>query len=251
MTEKILAVAKKVFAGKTGALQPLVAVENGELPDQLATDLDNLAQYIDHTLLKPEAQKEAIEKLCQQAEENRFASVCVNPVWALQAKKLLPRVPLCCVVGFPLGASTTKVKLAETKEALQAGADEVDMVINIGSLKDENYAQVLQEIQLLADECHNFGAKLKVIIETCLLTQEEKIAACLLSKRTRADFVKTSTGFSSGGATEEDVALMRQVVGNKMGVKASGGIRDKATALSMLKAGANRIGASAGIEICG
>ena len=248
MRKKIEEVAKKIFATLGDATQD---EKRAELPDQLAEDLDNLAQYIDHTILKPEVQKAAIAKICSEAEENRFASVCVNSVWASVAKGFLPSVPLCCVVGFPLGASTTKAKLTETKGALEAGANEVDMVINVGDLKDKEYAKVQGEIAALAAACHEFGAKLKVIIETCLLSEQEKIAACLLAKRARADFVKTSTGFSSAGATTADVALMREVVGSKMGVKASGGIRDKQTALAMLRAGANRIGASAGIVICG
>ncbi len=224
--------------------------ERSAEPDQVAVDLENLAQYIDHTLLKPDAQQADIARLCKQAQEYNFVSVCVNAVWAKEAKKHLPTVPLCCVVGFPLGASTPEVKLAETKEVLEAGANEVDMVINIGALKDSDLGKVQKEINLLAKECHKFGAKLKVIIETCLLTEDEKIVACLLAKKEGADFVKTSTGFSMAGARKQDVALMRKVVGNKMGVKASGGIRDRATALAMLKAGANRIGASEGVRIC-
>ncbi len=246
---KIVEVATKI-SQKEGYNVGSFFAEDENLPDQTAQDLQNLAQYIDHTHLAPDAQEREIEQLCNQAQANNFASVCVNSVWALAAKKFLPTVPLCCVVGFPLGACTSKTKLAETQEVLQAGAKEVDMVINVGALKDEKYAQVCDEIALLAMECHKFGAKLKVIIEACLLTQEEKIAACLLSKKADADFVKTSTGFSTGGATSEDVALMREVVGKKMGVKASGGIRDRQTALAMLRAGANRIGASAGLKIC-
>ncbi len=248
--EKVEQEIRNIF-GKNGQKEFLLwEKERAEEPDQIAKDMENLAQYVDHTLLKPEATKVDIVRLCKQAQEYKFASVCVNPVWAKEAKKHLPTVPLCCVVGFPLGACTPEVKLAETKEVLEAGANEVDMVINIGALKDNNLNKVQKEINLLARECHNFGAKLKVIIETCLLSEDEKIIACLLAKKEGADFVKTSTGFSTAGARKQDVALMRMVVGNKMGVKASGGIRDRATALALLKAGANRIGASEGIKIC-
>ena len=225
-------------------------VDRSKLSDQLVTDFSSLAKHIDHTVLKPEASFQQIEKLCLEAEEFGFASVCVNPVWAKKAKQVLKNVPLCCVVGFPLGANIAEVKLVETIKALDAGAKEIDMVINVGALKDKDYSLVEDEIALLALDCHKSDAKLKVIIECCLLTEEEKIIACLLSKKAGADFVKTSTGFSTGGATIEDIALMRRVVGSKMGVKASGGIRDKETALAMLKAGANRIGASAGVSIC-
>ena len=241
---------QNIFGNKGKEAFLLWEKERSAEPDQLAVDMSTLAQYIDHTLLQPDAQKAAIEQLCYEAEKFQFASACVNPIWAKEAKKHLPTVPLCCVVGFPLGASTPESKLKETKEVLEAGANEVDMVINIGALKDSDLGKVQKEISLLGKECHKFGAKLKVIIETCLLSQEEKVVACLLAKKEGADFVKTSTGFSTAGARKQDVALMRKVVGNKMGVKASGGIRDRATALAMLKAGANRLGTSAGVAIC-
>ncbi len=259
MGKNIEEIAKKIFdleegfisrSGGEHRLSLGSVVDRSDLPDQLVTDFGSLAKYIDHTVLKPETSLKQIEKLCQEAEEFGFASVCVNPVWATEAEKVLKTVPLCCVVGFPLGANIAEVKMVETIKALEAGAKEIDMVINVGALKGKNYSLLEDEIALLALDCHKSNAKLKVIIEACLLTEEEKIVACLLSKKAGADFVKTSTGFSTGGATVEDIALMRAVVGPKMGVKASGGIRDKETALAMLKAGANRIGASAGISIC-
>ncbi|MFO7896405.1 MAG: deoxyribose-phosphate aldolase [Candidatus Cloacimonadales bacterium] len=216
---------------------------------QWPVEIENLAQYIDHTILKADATDEAIIKICQEAEEHQFRSVCVNPVNAALAQSNLPTVDLCCVVGFPLGQSSSQIKAAEAKEAIAAGAAEIDMVINLGWLKSQKYQAVEADIKAVAAECHAAAAILKVIIETCLLTEEEKIIACLLSLKAGADFVKTSTGFSSGGATVEDIALMRAVVGDKIGVKASGGIRDRQKAVEMLQAGANRIGASSGIKI--
>lgn len=208
-----------------------------------------LNKLIDHTLLKPEATKAQIEKLCGEAAEYDFKSVCVNPYYVKYAKELLKgsNVLVCTVIGFPLGQNTTEVKVMETKDAIQNGADEIDMVINIGALKskDENY--VLNEIKEIRNACK--GKTLKVIIETCLLTDEEKITVCKLSKEAGADFVKTSTGFSTHGATVEDVKLMRETVGEDIGVKASGGIRDRETALKMVEAGATRLGVSAGVEI--
>lgn len=208
-----------------------------------------LNKLIDHTILKPEATKAQIEKLCSEAKEYDFKSVCVNPHYVKYAKELLKEsdVLVCTVIGFPLGQNTTEVKVMETKDAIQNGADEIDMVINIGALKskDENY--VLNEIKEIRNACK--GKTLKVIIETCLLTDEEKITVCKLSKEAGADFVKTSTGFSTHGATVEDVKLMRETVGEDIGVKASGGIRDRETALKMVEAGATRLGVSAGVEI--
>lgn len=208
-----------------------------------------LNKLIDHTLLKPEATKAQIEKLCSEAKEYDFKSVCVNPYYVKYAKELLKGsdVLVCTVIGFPLGQNTTEVKVAETKDAIKNGADEIDMVINIGALKSKDEDYVLNEIKEIRNACK--GKTLKVIIETCLLTDEEKITACKLSKEAGADFVKTSTGFSTHGATVEDVKLMRETVGEDMGVKASGGIRDRETALKMVEAGATRLGVSAGVEI--
>ena len=208
-----------------------------------------LNKLIDHTLLKPEATKAQIEKLCGEAKEYNFKSVCVNSYYVKYAKELLKGsdVLVCTVIGFPLGQNTTEVKVAETKDAIKNGADEIDMVINIGALKSKDEDYVLNEIKEIRNACK--GKTLKVIIETCLLTDEEKITACKLSKEAGADFVKTSTGFSTHGATIEDVKLMRETVGEDMGVKASGGIRDKETALKMVEAGATRLGVSAGVEI--
>ena len=207
-------------------------------------------RLIDHTLLAPDATKAQILKLCEEAKEYDFASVCVNPGWVkLCAKELheVSRVKVCTVVGFPLGATSTESKVFETKQALADGADEIDMVINIGMLKDKEDAYVRDEIHALKEACGDHI--LKVIIETCLLTDEEKVRVCLLSKEAGADFVKTSTGFSKWGAKVEDVALMRKTVGPEMGVKASGGIRSARTAITMLEAGANRIGTSSGVSI--
>lgn len=208
-----------------------------------------LNKLIDHTLLKPEATKAQIEKLCGEAKEYDFKSVCVNPYYVKYAKELLKDsdVLVCTVIGFPLGQNTTEIKVAETKDAIKDGADEIDMVINIGALKSKDEDYVLNEIKEIRNACK--GKTLKVIIETCLLTDEEKITACKLSKEAGADFVKTSTGFSTHGATVEDVKLMRETVGEDMGVKASGGIRDKETALKMVEVGATRLGVSAGVEI--
>lgn len=208
-----------------------------------------LNKLIDHTLLKPEATKAQIEKLCGEAAEYDFKSVCVNPYYVKYAKELLKEsdVLVCTVIGFPLGQNTTAIKVSETKDAIQNGADEIDMVINIGALKSKDGDYVLNEIKEIRNACK--GKTLKVIIETCILTDEEKITACKLSKEAGADFVKTSTGFSTYGATVEDVKLMRETVGEDMGVKASGGIRDRETALKMVEAGATRLGVSAGVEI--
>lgn len=208
-----------------------------------------LARMIDHTLLKPEATASQVEKLCDEAKEYQFASVCVNPGWVpLCAERLQgTAVKVCTVVGFPLGATTPAAKALETGEAVENGAEEIDMVINIGALKSGELEWVKQDIAGVVAAAK--GKLVKVIIETCLLTDEEKVTVCRLAKEAGADFVKTSTGFSTGGATEADIALMRRTVGPDMGVKASGGIRDTATAEAMVKAGATRIGASASIAI--
>jgi deoxyribose-phosphate aldolase len=210
----------------------------------------NVAAMIDHTLLKPEATKQQIETLCQEAREQKFFSVCINPTWVSTAKKLLngSGVKVCTVIGFPLGATTAETKAFETKNAIDNGADEVDMVINIGALKDNDNELVEKDI-LAVVEAAKGRALTKVIIETSLLTREEKIRACELSVKAGADYVKTSTGFSTGGATFDDIALMRQTVGPDIGVKASGGVRSTADAKKMIEAGASRIGASSSVAI--
>ncbi|HEM5281620.1 TPA: deoxyribose-phosphate aldolase [Streptococcus suis] len=208
-----------------------------------------LNKYIDHTILKPETTQEQVEKILAEAKEYDFASVCVNPTWvALAAESLKDSdVKVCTVIGFPLGANTPAVKAFETKDAISNGADEIDMVINIGALKTGNYDLVLEDIKAVVAAS---GDKLvKVIIEACLLTDDEKVKACQLSQEAGADYVKTSTGFSTGGATVADVALMRKIVGPDMGVKASGGARSYEDAIAFIEAGASRIGASSGVAI--
>ncbi|MDE3734281.1 deoxyribose-phosphate aldolase [Streptococcus suis] len=208
-----------------------------------------LNKYIDHTILKPETTQEQVEKILAEAKEYDFASVCVNPTWvALAAESLKDSdLKVCTVIGFPLGANTPAVKAFETKDAISNGADEIDMVINIGALKTGNYDLVLEDIKAVVAAS---GDKLvKVIIEACLLTDDEKVKACQLSQEAGADYVKTSTGFSTGGATVADVALMRKTVGPDMGVKASGGARSYEDAIAFIEAGASRIGASSGVAI--
>lgn len=209
----------------------------------------NLNKMIDHTLLKPEATKEMIENLCREAKEFDFKSVCVNPYWVSTAYEELrdSDVLVCTVVGFPLGATTKETKFFETDFAVQEGADEIDMVINVGALKSKQYDVVLEDIKSVVQAAN--GRTVKVIIETCLLTDEEKVKACELSKEAGANFVKTSTGFSTAGANIEDVELMRSIVGDALEVKASGGIRNLDTALKMIEAGATRLGVSAGVQI--
>ena len=206
-------------------------------------------KYFDHTILKPDATKAQVEKLCDEAIEHDFASVCVNECrTALVAKKLKGTdVKVCTVIGFPLGAVSTAVKVFETKSAIEKGAEEIDMVINVGALKDGDYDYVYEDIRTVKEACGE--VTLKVIIETCLLTDDEKRKACELSVKAGADFVKTSTGFSTGGATAEDVALMKKVVAGEAKVKASGGIRDYETAKKMIEAGADRLGTSATVAI--
>lgn len=211
----------------------------------------NITGIIDHTLLKADAMEEQITVLAQEAKEYSFASVCVNPTWVKKAAELLkdaPEVKVCTVIGFPLGATTSAVKAFETTNAIENGADEVDMVINIGALKDKNYDLVQSDIQAVVDAAKG-KALVKVIIETALLTDEEKAKVSELAVKAGADFVKTSTGFSTGGATVEDVALMRKTVGPDVGVKASGGVRGLEDAKAMIEAGATRIGASSGVSI--
>lgn len=209
----------------------------------------NYASFIDHTLLKPDATKEQIKKLCEEAKKYGFASVCVNPYWVKDCKQILKgtKVNVCTVIGFPLGATTTATKVFETAQAIEQGADEIDMVINIGLLKARDYERVKEDIKEVVDAAS--GRLVKVIIETCLLSDEEKVKACQLAVDAGAAFVKTSTGFSTGGATMEDVALMRKTVGEQVGVKASGGIRSLAEMLKMIDAGATRIGTSSGVKI--
>ncbi|GIM47362.1 deoxyribose-phosphate aldolase [Collibacillus ludicampi] len=231
-----------------------VEAEIGTIPTEqgvfLSYSMDALAGLIDHTLLKPEATPEAIRKLCAEAREYQFFSVCVNPLFVpLAAEELKDsNVKVCTVIGFPLGATSTEVKVFETRKAIEHGADEVDMVISIGLLKAGKLQAVHDDIKAVVEAAKG-QALVKVIIENSLLTDEEKIKACLLAKAAGADFVKTSTGFSSSGAKKEDVALMRETVGPNMGVKASGGVRSREDAAAMLQAGATRIGASASIAI--
>lgn len=213
--------------------------------------MENLARMIDHTLLKADATKDEVMKLLEEAKKYQFASVCINPTWVKTAAEFLketPEVKVCTVIGFPLGATTSEVKAFETKNAIDNGATEVDMVINIGALKDGQYDLVEKDIKAVVEAAKG-KALTKVIIETCLLTEEEKVKACELAVKAGADFVKTSTGFSTGGATVEDVALMRKTVGPEIGVKASGGVRSLEDAEAVVKAGANRIGASSGVKI--
>lgn len=206
-------------------------------------------KLIDHTILKPDATKEMVKKVIEEAKEYQFASVCVNPYWVSYcAKELIDSdVKVCTVIGFPLGANTSRVKAFETKDAIENGADEVDMVINIGALKDGNDDVVLNDIKAVVQAAN--GKCVKVIIETCLLTDEEIITACKLAQEANAAFVKTSTGFSTGGATVEAVALMKQTVGSNLQVKASGGIKTKGDLKAMVDAGANRIGTSNGVVL--
>jgi deoxyribose-phosphate aldolase len=205
---------------------------------------------IDHTLLRADAPKTEITKLIEEAKEYNFASVCLNPTWVAYAAELLKEsnVKVCTVIGFPLGANTPETKAFETKNAIENGAGEVDMVINIGALKDKNDELVEKDIRAVVEAAKG-KALVKVIIETCLLTDEEKIHACELSVKAGVDFVKTSTGFSTGGATIEDVALMRKVVGENVGVKASGGVRSLEDMKNVVEAGANRIGTSSGVKL--
>lgn len=212
-------------------------------------EASELAGLIDHTVLKAETSPEDIKKLCKEAVENKFFSVCINPVYVSLAKEYLKGtdVKIATVIGFPLGANDTSVKAFETQIAREDGADEFDMVINVGLLKSKNYDMVYEDINSVVEAAD--GKTVKVIIETCYLETEDKIAACVISKFAGADFVKTSTGFGSGGAKSEDVALMKFVSGNEMKVKASGGIRDFETAREMIEAGAERLGVSAGLKI--
>lgn len=210
-----------------------------------------IARFIDHTLLKPEATPAQVGQLCDEARRYRFAAVCINPVYVKLAAESLAGsgVAVCAVVGFPLGTNVTAVKVYEAERVIVDGASEVDMVIHVGALKAGDHVYVRQDIAAVAAACHERGALLKVILETVLLSDAEKVSACQLAQAAGADFVKTSTGFAGGGATVEDVRLMRRTVGPQMGVKAAGGVRSYVDALAMIEAGANRIGASAGVKI--
>jgi deoxyribose-phosphate aldolase len=264
VTEEVIAAQQ---AGPASSRCGCHAVSSDCCPDRLRVVVDagatrlgmhaaggvptGVAGMIDHTLLKPDATRAEIEKLCREAAEFRFATVCVNPVWVAESARLLrgSGVGVCSVVGFPLGASTADVKHYETRRAIFDGAVEIDMVINVGALKSGDLRTVERDIEAVVEPCRQCGAISKVIIEAALLTDEEKITACTLSKAAGADFVKTSTGFGPGGATAADVALMRRVVGAEMGVKAAGGVRDLDGLKAMVAAGATRVGASAGVKI--
>ena len=239
---------------KMNEILALAAEYEHKLPEAKSTEyqLDaTFAKFIDHTILKPEATPAQIDTLCADARTYGFASVCINPIYVPQAFELLEgsEVDVCTVIGFPLGADSGKVKAMEAKSAIAEGAIEIDMVQSVGMLKGEAYQTVLDDVRGVADVCHANGAILKVIFENCLLTEKEKILSCLISKAAGADYVKTSTGFNKGGATVEDVRLMRAVVGPELGVKAAGGVRTLADAKAMLAVGATRMGASAGVKI--
>jgi deoxyribose-phosphate aldolase len=210
-----------------------------------------VARMMDNTILKPDATEDKLVQLCKEADEYNFASVCVNPSNVKLCAELLKdsKVNVCTVIGFPLGATTTEVKRFETEQAIQNGAKELDMVINIGKLKQGDYDYVFNDINQVALMCKRHKAICKVIIETSMLTDEEKVRACYISKQAKADFVKTSTGFGGGGATAGDIALMRYVVGSALGVKASGGVRSRETAETMIESGADRLGATVGVKI--
>ncbi|GAB4571082.1 MAG: deoxyribose-phosphate aldolase [Anaerolineae bacterium] len=233
--------------------QALEALSKPQSQEAAAGNNDVLiARMIDHTLLKPDATAEQIAALCEEARDYHFASVCVNPSYVKLCAELLADVEdvaVCTVIGFPLGANTTAVKVYETLQALADGATEVDMVINVGAAKSKNWALVRSDIAGVVTAAHAGGALCKVILETALLSDEEKIRVCQIAREVGADFVKTSTGFGPGGATVEDIALMRETVGPELGVKASGGVRTFEDARRMIAAGATRIGASAGIRI--
>jgi deoxyribose-phosphate aldolase len=211
----------------------------------------DLARYIDHTLLKPDATAADVDRLCDEAIEHGFAAVCINPTWVRRAADRVrgTDVAVASVIGFPFGAGTSEVKAMEARRAIRDGAREIDMVLNIGALRSGMRDVVREDIAKVSDACHESGALNKVIIETALLTDEEKVVACQLAKEAKADYVKTSTGYASGGATVFDVALMREAVGPRIGVKASGGIRTAEDVQDMIAAGATRIGASAGVKI--
>lgn len=230
---------------------PGCGIACGRSARNVTGDAQAVARLIDHTLLRPEATRDDILRVCREARQYGFASVCVNPCWVpLAASELRgSAVKVCTVAGFPLGATSTESKMAETAAALRVGAQEIDMVINVGALRSADLDTVKRDIQAVADTCHQAGAIVKAILETALLDDKQKAVACTLALMARADFVKTSTGFGPAGATAHDVALMRQVVGPEMGVKAAGGIRTLADFRTMVAAGATRIGASSSIAI--
>ena len=264
ITEEVVAAQRTAVTAGPCACH---AVRSDCCPDRLRTMIDagatrlglhatgaataGVSGVIDHTLLKADATREEVEKLCREAAEFHFATVCVNPAWVAAAAARLrgTGVGVCSVVGFPLGATTADVKNFETRRAIFDGATEIDMVINVGALKSGDLRTVERDIEAVTEPCRQCGVISKVIIEAALLTDEEKITACTLSKAAGADFVKTSTGFGPGGATAADVALMRRVVGAEMGVKAAGGVRDLDGLKAMVAAGATRVGASAGVKI--
>lgn len=235
----------------TKILNDFLEFEKSKNKVEIKLSLQDLAGMIDHTLLKPDATKSEITKLCEEAMQYNFASVCVNPSYVETCFNLIKssNVKVCTVIGFPLGATTTQSKFTEAEEAIKNGAEELDMVINIGKLKDQDYNYVYSDIKSISDLSKKHLCTSKLILETCLLSDEEKVIACLLAKEAGLNFVKTSTGFSKSGATVHDVALMKFVVGDKLQVKASGGIRSYDDAISMINAGATRLGASAGVKI--
>ncbi len=249
--DKLMAsIAAELLAAKGAARGPSTGATE-PAKNSATTGDSEIAALIDHTILRPDATIEDVRKVCAEALQHGFASVCVNPARvALVASELRgSKVKTCSVAGFPLGATTTAAKVLEAEIAIRDGAQEVDMVINVGALKDRDYHWVMSDIQSVAEACHAGQARLKVIIEACLLDDSEKVIACAIAKLAGADFVKTSTGFSKSGATAADVALMRRVVGPEMGVKAAGGIRTLEDLQAMVKAGASRVGASASVQI--
>jgi deoxyribose-phosphate aldolase len=263
ITHQVLLLVTQEGMGESGAplstdnyldrVQPVVRAGADRIASTLGvapTD-GSLSHLIDHTLLKPDATQDEIAQLCYEARKHSFASVCVNPSYVKLCSELLKgsEALICTVVGFPLGATSTETKTFEASKSIRDGATEVDMVINVGALRSRDWELVEHDIASVASACHAGSAILKVIIEAALLNDEEKVAACQLAKVAGADFVKTSTGFGPGGATAEDVALMRQVVGHELGVKAAGGIRTYEDAAKMIAAGASRIGASASVKI--
>lgn len=235
----------------TKILNDFLEFEKSKNKVEIKLSLQDLAGMIDHTLLKADATNSEIKQLCEEAMRYNFASVCVNPSYVETCFNLIKssNVKVCTVIGFPLGATTTQSKFTEAEEAIKNGAEELDMVINIGKLKDQDYNYVYSEIKSISDLSKKYLCTSKLILETCLLSDEEKVIACLLAKEAGLNFVKTSTGFSKSGATVHDVALMKFVVGDKLQVKASGGIRSYDDAISMIYAGATRLGASAGVKI--
>lgn len=250
LDQLIASIAAELLASKGAVRASIVDIPKLERPLSSTTD-PAVAALIDHTILRPDASAEDVQKVCAEARQYGFASVCVNParVALVSAELRGTKVKTCSVVGFPLGATFTETKVREAELAVRDGAQEVDMVINIGALKDRDYQLVKSDIQGVAEACHAGGALLKVIIEACLLDNSEKAIACAISKVAGADFVKTSTGFSKSGATAADVSLMRRVVGPGLGVKAAGGIRSLEDLRAMVQAGASRVGASASVKI--